>query len=390
MDDILIALGCASLVTWGVLLLFRHGFWRMDQKLSGNVPDPDHWPDVIALVPARNEEASVAQCLSALARQDYPGRFCTIVINDGSTDKTADVAGLAARDTADHDHRVKVIDAPPLQPGWAGKLWALQCGIDHVASGSLAADYFWFTDADIVHEPDTLRRLVAKAAAEDLAMVSLMVRLACKSPWERLLVPAFIFFFQMLYPFRAVNDPSQATAGAAGGCILLRRRALEHAGGLLAMKNRLIDDCALGALIKADGHRIWLGLADRSYSLRRYTELADFWQMVARSAFVQLKHSTCLLVGSIAGMIVTFIIAPLIVATYLLHGEPTAATIAAISWILMSLAYVPAMRYHGLASLNALLLAPAAGLYIVMTIDSARRHWTGRGANWKNRAYQSK
>ena len=226
MDNLLIALASASLAAWGMLLLFRHGFWRADQRLDDEPTAPARWPDVVALVPARNEETSVAHCLGALAEQDYPGGFSVILINDGSTDKTAEAARQAAGKTIEHEHRIKVIDAPPLETGWAGKLWALQHGIDHVASSSPAADYFWFTDADIVNDPDTLRRLVAKAETEDLAMVSLMVRLACTSLWERLLVPAFIFFFQMLYPFRAINDRSQSVAGAAGGCVLV------HAAGI--------------------------------------------------------------------------------------------------------------------------------------------------------------
>lgn len=382
----LIALACASLAAWAVLLGLRHGFWRGDQRLDANAADPDRWPGVAALVPARNEEASVAQCLTALAGQDYPGGFSILFINDASTDETAGIAGAVAS----HRYRLRVVDAPPLEPGWAGKLWALQYGVELAGSGPDAPDYLWLTDADVVHAPDTLRRLVAKAERQDLAMVSLMVRLACTSPWERLLVPAFIFFFQMLYPFRAVNDRSLRTAGAAGGCILLRRQVLADAGGFAGLKDRLIDDCALGALIKGQGHGIWLGLGENSHSLRRYMRLSEFWEMVARSAFVQLRHSALRLVASVAGISMAFLSAPLIVVGYPAHGDPAAMAVAAVSWAVMTCAYLPTVRYHGLKAHNSLLLAPAAALYLAMTMDSARRHWSGLGPSWKNRTYAPK
>lgn len=390
MDSLLVSLACASLVAWAVLLTFRHGFWRCDQRLKVCRNKPEHWPSVVALVPARNEEATVAQCLGALAGQDYPGPFSIVLINDASTDRTAEIAHRVSGNRAIGGHSVGVLDAEPLVPGWAGKLWALQHGVDHALKDAPAAKYYWFTDADIVHAPDTLRRLVAKAESEDLAMVSLMARLPCASPWERLLVPAFIFFFQMLYPFRAINSPAHRLAGAAGGCILLSARALEEAGGLKALKDRLIDDCALGALIKRSGHNIWLGLADSSRSLRGYPALGEFWRMVARSAFVQLKHSGWLLIGSVAGMVVAFLSAPAIVVTYPFHENPVAACICAVSWASMSVAYMPTVRYQGLPAMYSLLLTPAAFLYILMTIDSARCHWMGRGPHWKDRAYELK
>ena len=245
-------------------------------------------------------------------------------------------------------------------------------------------------DADVIHPPDTLGRLVAKAENDDLALVSLMVRLPCESFWERLLVPAFIFFFQMLYPFRAINDRSNIIAGAAGGCILLKSRSLEEAGGLAAMKDHLIDDCALARIVKQNGNGIWLGLAEGSRSLRRYMELSEFWHMVARSAFVQLRHSTGLLAASLCGMVITFVAPPLIVVGYPLHGDTPAAGLAAAVWVAIIVAYRPCLRYHGLNPAYGIALPLASLLYLGMTVHSAVRHWVGMGPDWKNRSYAPK
>ncbi len=389
MVDALVALTGASAIAWIVLICGRHGFWRCDQKLPQRLEVPSRWPSVVALVPARDEEASIAECLSALAAQTYDGAYSVVVINDNSTDGTSAVARDTARANAGK-YPLWVIDAPPLEPGWAGKLWALQHGIGALPRGAEAPDYLWFTDADVIHAPDMLSRLVAKAESRDLAMVSLMVRLACESFWERLLVPAFIFFFQMLYPFRAINAPSSKIAGAAGGCIVLKRRALEDAGGLGAMRDRLIDDCALARIIKENGNAIWLGLAEQSTSLRRYLELSEFWHMVARSAFVQLRHSALLLAVSVIGMVVAFIAAPLVILSSPLHEGVLATLLAAASWFAMTLSYLPCLRYHGLSPSYGVLLPVAAALYLLMTIHSAMRHWTGAGSDWKNRSYVPK
>lgn len=387
MPETLTAVAVLSVASWIVLVFFRHGFWRADQKLAAELPSPHVWPSVVAVVPARNEAETVAECLGALAAQSYKGRFSVLLVNDSSDDGTPEAARRAAGTASAHP--VRVLDAPPLEHGWAGKLWALESGLKELKTGGSQPDYLWFTDADVIHESDVLERLVAKAECDDVAMVSLMVRLACESFWERLLVPAFIFFFQMLYPFPAINDRSSRIAGAAGGCVLVKASALEAAGGLEAMKDRLIDDCALGRAIKSSGHGIWLGLAENSLSLRRYLKLSEFWRMVARSAYVQLRHSPILLAGSVAGMILTFLAAPVMVVTFPLHGNGFAGALAAVSCLAMAMAYGPTLRYHGLAQLHAVLLPFAALLYTLMTVHSALRHWAGAGSNWKERAYNS-
>ena len=386
-DGLTLAAGL-SVAAWVVLLVFRYGFWKCDQRLGGDAVRMEDWPSVAAIVPARNEAGTVANCLNALGAQDYPGRFSVLLVNDSSTDGTGETARRTAVEAAS-PHPIRVIDAPALEAGWAGKLWALESGLGFTSERGEEPDYLWFTDADIIHQPRVLQSLVAKAQQDDLAMVSLMVKLACRSFWEQLLVPAFIFFFQMLYPFPAINDRSNRSAGAAGGCILLKAEALKSAGGLAAMKDRLIDDCALGQAVKSNGNGIWLGLAAHSDSLRRYLNLGEFWQMVARSAYVQLRHSPVLLVVSVAGMALTFMAGPVLLLTAPFHGNAAAGLLAAVSTLAMAVAYTPTLKYHGLAKGHALLLPFAALLYMCMTIHSAIRHWIGAGSSWKERVYSA-
>lgn len=253
----------ASLGAWLYLLVAHYGFWRADQRLARDIRPLSAWPSVLAIVPARNEAASIEACVSALAAQRYEGSFRIIVVDDASSDGTADLARGAA--PAD---RVGVIGAQPLAPGWTGKLWAMQAGLAHAAEQGLSPVYYWLTDADIIHPPETLARLVAKAVHQRRDLVSLMVKLHCKYTWERLLIPAFVFFFQMLYPFRAANDDQSSIAAAAGGCILVKREALIASGGLAPIRGDIIDDCALARLIKRRGGRIWIGLSDGSASVR--------------------------------------------------------------------------------------------------------------------------
>lgn len=389
MADVATGLAVLSVVAWVVLIFFRHGFWRADQRLDPEPSAPADWPSVIALVPARNEADHIGSCLTALGAQDYPGAFRILVINDSSTDETGEIARHCAG-MPDLRHPIEVIDAPDLEAGWAGKLWALHNGMQHLESQGARPVFFWLSDADVVHDPATLSRLAAKAEADDFALVSLMVRLACASFWERLLVPAFVFFFQMLYPFPAVNDRTCPMAGAAGGCILVRRDSLNRAGGIASIKDRLIDDCALAARIKATGAAIWVGLAMQSHSLRRYDRLAEFWRMVSRSAFVQLKYSAVLLAVSVVGMIVTFICLPLIILSFPWHASVLAAMVGVMSWTLMCFAYIPTVRHHELKIWRSVTLPLASALYMAMTLHSALRHWLGLGQSWKNRAYRPK
>jgi hopene-associated glycosyltransferase HpnB len=384
-----------SLAIWFYLLALRGGFWRADRRLDAAPAEPEAWPAVAVLVPARDEAEVIAPALAALLAQDYPGPFQVVVIDDHSRDATAAIAERAAAG-AQAAGRLRVIAAPDLAPGWTGKLWALQCGLAHADAALPGAAYLWLSDADIEHDPATLRRLVAKAEAEGLNLVSLMVALSCNGFWERLLIPPFVYFFQMLYPFAWVNDPAKGTAAAAGGCVLLRRDALARAGGFAAIRGALIDDCALARAIKAlaptagagcETGGIWLGLATASRSIRPYRGLGEIWRMVARNAYTQLRHSPPLLLGTLFAMALTFLAAPLVALTAGIHGEGGAAFLAASAWLLMALSAVPTLRLYRQPAWLAALLPLAAAVYCAMTLDSARRHWRGRGGAWKDRVH---
>ena len=374
-----------SVAIWVYLIFFRGGFWRADQRLEQTAaPDGDDWPDVAVIVPARDEAPLIGRSLSALMGQDYPGRYAVILVDDDSRDGTADIARAV-------DHRVAIIQAAPRPAGWTGKLWALASGIERAAESLPDARYILLTDADIEHHPATLRDLVAKAEAEGLDLVSLMALLACGTPWERLLVPAFVYFFQKLYPFAWVNDPANAMAAAAGGCVLVRRDALARAGGIAAISDALIDDCALARLIKRRG-AIWLGLTETTRSIRGHggfgDGLGDIWAMVVRTAFFQLRYSVARLVAAVAGMLVIYVMPPLALAVGLLMGSGSLAGLGLAACILMAAAYGPTLGLYRQPRAAAVLLPVAALFYMAMTIDSAWRHWRGRGGQWKGRFYK--
>ena len=372
----------AALAAWVYLVLFHGRFWQADQRLPPESPVPERWPEVTAVIPARDEAPVIAGAVESLLRQDYPGDFRVIVVDDASSDGTAaEARDGAAR--AGASERLSVVAAPPLPPGWSGKLWAVHNG---VAAAPADRHYVLLTDADIVHAPDALRRLAAKAETGRLDLVSLMVRLHCASFAERLLIPAFVFFFQKLYPFPRVNDRAQRVAGAAGGCMLVRRAALDRAGGIAAVKNALIDDCALAALLKKNGP-IWLGLADRTVSVRRYPRIADVWRMVARTAYTQLHHSPWLVLGTVLGMTLLYLVPPLAMALGPFAGAWLAATLGAGAYALMLYAYRPTWTLYRGDDPAILLLPAAALLYTAMTVDSMRRHLLGRGGAWKGRTY---
>jgi hopene-associated glycosyltransferase HpnB len=339
-----------SLVIWFVLLFGRGRFWLADQRLPVAVEPPAHWPKVVAIIPARDEAQSIGAVLASHAATEYPGHFSVILIDDGSTDGTGEIArGIAATSP----RPIHVLEAPPLPPGWTGKLWALETGTRTAASLTPAAGMILLTDADIIHAPGTLIRLVAHAEGQGLGMVSLMARLDARGFWGALLIPAFAFFFQKLYPFPWVNDPTRDTAGAAGGCILVRREALDAIGGIAAIRGALIDDCTLAATIKHGPPRraIWLGLAEHeAVSLRDNRALGSVWKMVARTAFTQLRHSTMLLVGSVLGMALIYLAGPLAVLLLPLHGSTLAGSLGAVAWMLSGLAYLPTVRLYGFAA----------------------------------------
>lgn len=380
-------LALIPLVIWLGLLSLRGGFWRADQRLKtpgflNGSAGGEKWPSVIAVIPARNEAKTVGAVVSSLLGQDYPGAFGVVLVDDGSSDGTADKARKAAGDSI----RLSVIKGAPPPPGWTGKLWAMAQGLEQAKSTAPDCVYLLLCDADITHDPANLRRLVAKAEGENLDMVSLMVMLRCKSFWERLLIPAFVFFFQKLYPFPWVNDPLNRTAAAAGGCMLVRRFALEKAGGLEAIRGRLIDDCALAGIIKNNGP-VWLGLTGHVHSLRSYKRLGEIWKMVIRTAFVQLNYSVLRLIGAVLAMLLTYLGPPLAAVAGILMGDPLMFLGGVIAWFLMVFAYDPTLELYGQPAWRGMMLPIAALLYTLMTVDSALQYRRGRGGMWKGRSY---
>jgi hopene-associated glycosyltransferase HpnB len=371
----LTALALLSLLAWIYLLFFHHGFWRADQRLPYAAAELSAWPSVVALVPARNEAPSIGACVGALAAQDYKGAFRVVVIDDASTDGTGDIARA---------HSCEVITAPPIEAGWTGKLGALNAGMTHVGDST---EFIWLTDADIVHPPEALSQLMAKAEMDRRDLVSLMVKLHCASFWERLLIPAFVFFFQMLYPFPGANNDRSRIAAAAGGCVLVRRAALQRAGGIAAIRGAVIDDCELARIVKRAGGRTWLGLADGSRSLRAAEELAPLWTMVRRTAFTQLGHSFLMLLGTVLGLALIFLVPPLTVLLAPWHTQGLATLAGFLAWGSMAFAYAPTLRDYGRNPWQGLLLPLAATMYGAMTVDSGVAHWRHRGAQWKGRYY---
>jgi hopene-associated glycosyltransferase HpnB len=367
-----------GLAAWLYLLVARGGFWRADIRDDADQASaPKEWPAVAAVVPARNEADVIAKSLSTLLSQDYP--LHVILVDDQSDDGTADAARKVAAVLGAQD-RLTVLSGAPLPPGWTGKLWAMSQGVARAASLPEPPRYLLLTDADIAYDPGVIRRLVARAEAGSLALTSLMVKLRCESFAERMLIPAFVFFFQMLYPFAWVNRRDSAMAAAAGGCMLARRDALEAAGGVAAIRASLIDDCAMGRAMKTQGP-IWLGLTDSAHSLRPYPDFEDVRRMVARSAYDQLNYSPLRLAGTILGMLLTYLL-PLAFAIF---GARLAQAIGAITSVLMTIAFLPIVRFYRLSPLWAAALPAIATLYMAYTVDSAVQHWRGKGGLWKGR-----
>lgn len=373
-----------ALAIWVYLLGFRGGFWRARERddRDEHFPAPDHWPAVSVVIPARNEADGIAQTIGSLCRQDYSGRLRIVVIDDHSDDGTADVARAAAAQ-AGTPERLDVLRGQPLPAGWTGKLWAVHQGIAHASTPAdgVAPEWLLLTDADIAHSPDNLRRLVTRALADKRVMVSLMARLRCDAWFERALIPAFVLFFQMLYPFAWVNRRGHPLAAAAGGCMLVRRDALEAVGGVASIRGEIIDDCALGARMKTQG-AIWLGLTSRAVSVRPYDNLGEIRRMVARTAFAQLKYSPWLLAGTLVSLLLTFIAPPLL--ALFASGLPRLA--GALAWLGMAISAVPMLRFYRRPGWLAPLLPAVAAMYTAFTLDSAIQHWRGRGGMWKGRA----
>lgn len=353
-----------------------------------DAPGPGPFPPVWVLIPARDEAAVLPVSLPSVLGQDYSGPLAVILVDDGSTDGTADVAHRLAGGSAHAAPRLTVRPGVPLAPGWTGKLWALEQGLREADRRGLAeGDWLLLTDADIVHPPGGVRRLVARAERDRRDLVSLMVALRCESSWERLLIPAFVFFFGLIYPFRWVNDDRRKTAGAAGGCILVRAGALRRAGGLAAIRGEIIDDCALARAVKSSGGRLWLGHGTDTRSVRAYDTLGEIWRMVSRTADTQLRHSLPLLAGTVLALGAFLVAPPLLTIVGAITGKWLLAGTGAAAWLAWALAYAPTVRRYGRPWGWAFTLPLAGLLYGLMTLDSARRHRLGRGGAWKGRTY---
>jgi hopene-associated glycosyltransferase HpnB len=446
-----LSIACAAAaVVWTYLVAGHGGYWRTSEWLPPVTGEPDAWPDVVAVVPARNEAEMLPVTLPALLGQEYPGALSVIVVDDGSSDGTGEVAARIGRESG---RPLRVIQGTAAPAGCAGKVRAMAQGLGAagIPAGAAAgsprasaagspppaaagspppaaagspppaaagspppaaagsprpaaasrepAGYVLFTDADIAWEPRTLRRLVAAAEGDDRDLVSQMALLRTATGWERVVVPAFVYFFAQVYPFRRVNVPGSRTAAAAGGCMLVRRGALERSGGLAPISGALIDDVAMGRMIKRQRGRCWLGLSRQVVSVRPYPRLASLWQMVARSAYTQLHYSPAVLVATILGLLFLYVLLPAGAVTglaVLLAGgagvgpAALAAGAGLAGWALMSLSYLPVLRLYRLSPLRAPSLPLIALLYAGMTADSARRHYTGRGAEWRGRTNRTR
>ena len=372
----------ASIVVaiWLYLLAGRGGFWRAAER---DDPAPDWqgpWPDVAAIIPARDEAASVGKTVSSLLRQDYPGRLNVIVVDDQSRDGTGEAARDAAAALAAAE-RLTVHSGRHLPAGWTGKVWAQHQGVAVAESMMVPPIYLLLTDADIAYAPDALRSLVARAETAGLVLTSLMAKLRCESFAERVFVPAFIFFFQMLYPFAWANDPRRSLAAAAGGCMLVRRAALREAGGIEAIRDALIDDCTLAQKLKTRGP-IWIGLTQKVHSIRPYPAIGDIKRMVSRSAYAQLRYSPLWLTGTVLGLTLTFV-AP-VALTLFASGLPRLLGLYA--WLVMAFAFQPTLRFYRVSFLWGAALPAIAVMYMAFTVDSAYQHARGRGGMWKGRA----
>jgi hopene-associated glycosyltransferase HpnB len=367
-------LATAALAICVYLIVGRGGFWLASERDVGG-PEPSTWPAVTAVMPARDEAQGVGETIASLLQQDYPGPFSVILVDDQSTDGTAEVARHAAAAAAD---RLTVVPGTVLPAGWTGKLWAMKQGVARALISNPA--YLLLTDADIVYDPDALTRLVSRALANGLVLNSLMVRLRCESFAERAFVPAFIFFFQMLYPFAWVNRTDRNMAAAAGGCMLVRSDALGMAGGIDAIRGALIDDCALARNLKPQGP-IRLSLTQGVRSIRSYATVQDIRHMVARSAYAQLRYMPLLLAATVAGMALVYLL-PIVLA---LFGHGLAQMLGLPAWAIMAIAFQPMLRFYRLSPLWGPFLPVIALAYMAFTLDSAYQYARKRGGMWKGR-----
>jgi hopene-associated glycosyltransferase HpnB len=368
----LLALSMVSFAIWAYLLVARGGFWLTRERNDGSIAEPAIWPSVTAVVPARDEADVIGHAIGSLLAQNYPGPFRVILVDDQSTDETAAIA--RALDAGD---RLDVLSGSPRPSGWTGKLWAVAQGVGKAGP----ADYLWLTDADIAHHPDNLRRLVARAEHGRLVLTSEMAKLHCRTRVECFLVPAFVYFFDMLYPFAWVNDPRDATAAAAGGSMLVCREALAAGGGIERISREIIDDCALARLMKAQGP-IWIGLTEMAESIRPYQTMGEIGRMVSRSAYAQLHYSPFMLAGTLAGMVIVYAVPPLAA----LNVNALSGLAGLLAWLAMALSFQPMLRFYRVSPLWGLALPAIGMVYTAFTLDSALQFWRGKGGMWKGRA----
>jgi hopene-associated glycosyltransferase HpnB len=374
-------LAAVSLLIWVGLTFLRGAFWQVlafDDD-SAKQESLARWPRVAAIVPARNEAVTIARTVESLVKQGYPGELWVVVVDDHSEDGTGTLAREAA-ERAGASERVLILQGAALESGWTGKLLAMQQGVE--TGVAREADYFWFTDADIEHAPDTLHRVVQRAEREKLDLVSLMVLSQVNSLPERLLIPPFLYFFLKLYPPSWTASRKWKTAGAAGGCILLKRASLERIGGLAAIRGEVIDDCTMARAVKRTGGGLWMGLTRKSVSLRTYTRFMEIQDLIARTAFTQLGYSWLLLAGTLLGMTVTYLL-PVI---FTFSAQPVVWRLGLAAWGLMAITYLPTVRFYRMSPLWAAALPMAAVFYTYATWVSAVRYWLGRGGQWKGRA----
>src|SRR5215471_6090898 len=372
MQYVATAIGAASVAIWVHLLFFRGGFWWLPYRPAAGAAIASA-PPVVAVVPARDEAAVIGRAGGSLLAQDYPGELHVLIVDDQSSDGTAEVARGAAT-----SERLTVYTGSPVPAGWTGKLWAMRQGIE--AARSWAPDYFLLTDADIVHEPGNLPELISRCETQGCDLVSLMVRLHCRGVWEKLLIPAFVFFFFKLYPPAWVADPSRRTAAAAGGCMLIRASTLDRIGGIDSIRHEIIDDCALARRVKSVG-KVWLGPAAHTTSIREYRGWRPIWDMIARSAFAQLGYSPAMLVVTVLTLGLIYVAPPLL----LLSSQAPALICGAFAWLGMSVALAPTLRAYQVAPLLGLVLPVIAAFYAAATVASAISYWRGRGGYWKGR-----
>jgi hopene-associated glycosyltransferase HpnB len=375
---ILHVLAALPLLAWLYLMLARGGFWQVSHHVASASAQRCASAQVVAVIPARDEAAVIGDTVRSLLLQKFAGSLQVIVVDDGSVDGTGRAA-LEAAQSMQAAERLSVIKGTALPAGWTGKLWAMSQGV--AAASALRPDFLLLTDADIHHDPDNLASLLSIARSGDYALVSFMVQLSVATLAEKCLIPAFVFFFFMLYPPRATAARASAIAGAAGGCMLTRPQALEHIGGLQSIQSQLIDDCALARAIKRSGGSIWLGLTRTAHSTRRYGSFAEVGRMISRSAFYQLDHSWWLLLGTIVGLGLTYLLP--VVLLWLPDWRSKALGLAA--WLVMSVCFAPTVRFYRLSLLWSICLPAIAMFYAAATLHSAWEYLLRRGGHWKGR-----